>query len=311
MARIPQTPHRYKEPEMPKMKLKEIPTGEIRESKHHWKREIDQERIEDLGRSIQELGMIHPITVVKSPRGKGYEYIAGERRFLAARKFKLKTVPCIVKDLGEIEAAETSIHENMQREDMTPAEQDAALRKLVELKKKKMEIEDPNVGPIPTSTVVAEVVKDARVSRSTVDRALAVKDLIKEARAAYEDGDLTKKQATVLSALSKEEQKKELPKMLAETEKESSRRKLSEEAAPSKDGDPKHTKAAIRMFDMVVTRSHELETLSRELRNNLTDEVVLALRESEHSAVHACQSSLGLLLEDIGSIEDWQARRKG
>ena len=64
------------------------------------------------------------------------------------------------------------------------------------------------------------------------------------------------------------------------------------------------------MFDMVVTRSHELETLSRELRNNLTDEVVLALRESEHSAIHACQASLGLLLEDIGSIKDWQAHGK-
>jgi len=295
---------------MPKMKLKEIPTGEIRESKHHWKREIDQERIEDLGRSIQEIGMIHPITVIKSPKGKGYEYIAGERRFLAARKFKLKTVPCIVKDLGDIEAAETSIYENMQREDMSPAEQDAALRKLVELKKKKMEIEGVEDKPVSTSTAVAEVAKDARVSRSTVDRALAVQNLIKEARAAYDDGDLTKKQATSLAAMTKEDQKKELPKMLEETEKQSNRRKLTEEAAPSRDGDPKHTKAAVRMFDMVVTRSHELETLARELRSNLTDEVVLALRESEHSAVHACHNSLGLLLEDIGSIEDWQARGK-
>ena len=293
---------------MPKMKFKEIPTGEIRESKHHWKREIDQEQIEDLGRSIQEVGMIHPITVLKSPKGKGYEYIAGERRFLAARKFKLKTVPCVVKDLGDIEAAETSIYENLQREDMTPAEQDAALRKLVELKKKKMEIEEPEDKSVSTSAAAAEVAKDARVSRSTVDRALSVNNLIKEARAAYEDGDLTKKQATALAAMPREDQKKELPKMLAETEKESNQRKLSEEAAPSKDGDPRHTKAAIRMFDMVITRSHELETLARDLRNNLTDEVVLALRESEHSAVHACRDSLGQLLDDIGSITTWQDR---
>lgn len=290
---------------MPKMKFKEIPTGEIRESKHHWKREIDQERIEDLGRSIQEIGMIHPITVVKSPRGKGYEYIAGERRFLAARKFKLKTVPCIVKDLGEIEAAETSIHENMQREDMTPAEQDAALRKLVELKKKKMQIKNPDVGPIPTSAAVAEVAKDARVSRSTVDRALAVQNLIKEARAAYEDGDITKRQATSLAAMDKEEQDDELPKMIAETERETNRRKLAEEAALSKDGDPKHTKAAIRMFDMVVVRSHELATLSDKLCKSLTDEVLLALRESEHASVVECIGNLGRLLEDIGFIDNW------
>ena len=279
------------------MKFKEIPTGEIRESKHHWKREIDQERIEDLGRSIQEVGMIHPITVLKSPKGKGYEYIAGERRFLAARKFKLKTVPCVVKDLGDIEAAETSIYENLQREDMTPAEQ-----------KKKMEIEEPEDKSVSTSAAAAEVAKDARVSRSTVDRALSVNNLIKEARAAYEDGDLTKKQATALAAMPKEKQNKELPKMLAETEKESNQRKLSEEAAPSKDGDPRHTKAAMRMFDMVVVRSHELDTLTNELRKSLTDEVVLALRESDHSAVVDCLGTLGRLLEDIGSIENWQAR---
>ena len=295
---------------MPKMKFKEIPTGEIRESKLHWRREIDQEKIEDLGRTIKEVGMIHPITVIKKPKGKGYEYIAGERRFLAARKFGLKTVPCVIRDLGDIEAAETSIYENLQREDMTSAEQDAALRKLVELKKKKMEIEEPKDRPIPTSAAVAEVAKDAKVSRSTVDRALAVKDLIKEARAAYEDGDLTKRQATVLSAMSKEDQKKELPKMLAETERESSRRKLAEDAIPSTDGDPKHTKAAMRMFDMVIARSHELDTLASELRKNLTDEVVLALRESDHSAAHACHNSLGLLLADIGSVKDWQVRGK-
>ena len=293
---------------MPKMKYKEIPTGEIRESKFHWKREIDQERIEDLGRTIKEVGMIHPITVIKKAKGKGYEYIAGERRFLAARKAGLKTVPCLVRDLNEIEAAETSIYENLQREDMSPAEQDAALRRLVALKREKMEIYDGT--PVTTKAAVAEVAKDAQLSKSTIDRALAVNNLIKEARAAYADGYITKKQATALAAMDKEKQKKELPKMLDETEKESSRRKLSEEAAPSKDGDPKHTKAAVRMFDMVVTRSHELETLARELRNNLTDEVVLALRESEHSAVHACQSSLALLLEDIGSNEDWQARGK-
>jgi len=293
---------------MPKMKLKEIPTGEIRESKHHWKREIDQERIEDLGRSIQEVGMIHPITVVKSPKGKGFEYIAGERRFLAARKFKLKTVPCLVKDLGDIEAAEVSIYENMQREDMTSAEQDAALRRLVELKKKKMELEGPKDKPVHTSEVVAEVAKDAKVSRSTVDRALAVKNLIKEARAAYEDGDITKRQATVLSAMDKEEQSKELPKMIAETERQTSRRKLTEDAAPSEDGDPKHTKAAVRMFDMVVVRSHELATLSDDLRKNLTDEVVLALRDLDGNAINTCQTNLARLLEDIVSVTDWQTR---
>ena len=166
---------------MPKMKYKEIPTGEIRESKFHWKREIDQEHIEDLGRTIEEVGMIHPITVIKKAKGKGYEYIAGERRFLAARKAGLKTVPCLVRDLNEIEAAETSIYENLQREDMSPAEQDAALRRLVALKREKMEIYDGT--PVTTKAAVAEVAKDAQLSKSTIDRALAVNNLIKEARA--------------------------------------------------------------------------------------------------------------------------------
>ena len=66
----------------------------------------------------------------------------------------------------------------------------------------------------------------------------------------------------------------------------------------------------MRMFDMVIARSHELDTLASELRKNLTDEVVLALRESDHSAAHACHNSLGLLLADIGSVKDWQVRGK-
>ena len=247
--------------------------------------------------------------MLKKAKGKGFEYIAGERRFLAAKKAKLKTIPCIVRDLGDIEAAETSIYENIQREDMSAFEQDKALRKLVELKKQKMEIEGTKEPSDDNDhTVVEEVARDAKVSPKTVERAIATENLIKEARAAYKDGDITKRQAVLLSNMDKEKQDEELPKMIEETQKATDSRHLVEKAAPSKTGERSQIKAALRMFDMVVARSHELATLSDELRNSLTDDVVLELRGSDSSSISACHDSLKRLLEDISSVVDWQNR---
>ena len=295
---------------MHKTQYKEIPSGEIRESKYHWKRKIDPERIEDLSNTIKEVGLIHPITVIKKASGKGYEYIAGERRFLASRKAGLKNIPCLVRDLGSIEAAEASIYENIQRVDMSAAEHDKAIRELVDLKKQKMEIAG-GADSVSSDAAVTAVAKDARVSKKTVERALATKNLIKEAKAAYTDKAITKAQAITLAALSPKEQKAELPKMVEETQQETDRRRLAEKATPSADGDKSHTKAALRMFDMVVTRASELGKLTDELRRSLTDEVVLELREAEHDAIKYCHESMSRLMEDITSVVDWQNRRRG
>lgn len=78
---------------------------------------FDKEKLEDMAASIKEHGIIQPIIV--RPSGKGYEIVAGERRYRAARAAGLKEVPCIVRELTDRENMLFAIIENMQREDLS------------------------------------------------------------------------------------------------------------------------------------------------------------------------------------------------
>ncbi len=86
---------------------------------------FSEEKILELAESIEKHGVIQPLVVKKAE--KGYEIIAGERRWRAARKADLKEVPCILKELTEEENMVISIIENMQREDLNPIEEAEAV----------------------------------------------------------------------------------------------------------------------------------------------------------------------------------------
>jgi len=91
---------------------------------------FDEEKLEELAASISQHGLIQPIVLRKL--GKGYEIVAGERRWRAARLAGLKEVPCIVKELTEEENMLLAIVENMQREDLNPIEEAEGLKKMID-----------------------------------------------------------------------------------------------------------------------------------------------------------------------------------
>lgn len=91
---------------------------------------FDEEKLEDLAASIERHGLIQPIVLRAS--GKGYEIVAGERRWRAARLVGLKEVPCIVKELTDEENMLLAIIENMQREDLNPIEEAEGLKQMVD-----------------------------------------------------------------------------------------------------------------------------------------------------------------------------------
>lgn len=91
---------------------------------------FDEEKLEELAASIRQHGLIQPIVLRKL--GKGYEIVAGERRWRAARLAGLKEVPCIVKELTEEENMLLAIVENMQREDLNPIEEAEGLKKMID-----------------------------------------------------------------------------------------------------------------------------------------------------------------------------------
>jgi len=86
------------------------------------RRDFNNTSLDELSKSIKEKGVITPITVRES--NKGYEIIAGERRWRAAKKAKLKSIPAYILNIGdEAEMMEVALIENIQREDLNPIEE--------------------------------------------------------------------------------------------------------------------------------------------------------------------------------------------
>jgi ParB family transcriptional regulator, chromosome partitioning protein len=100
------------------------------------RRGMDQQPLEELAASIKANGVIQPIVVRALPAGTEssarYEIIAGERRWQAAKLAGLADIPAIVRELSDAQAAAVALIENIQREELTAAEEARALQRLVE-----------------------------------------------------------------------------------------------------------------------------------------------------------------------------------
>lgn len=94
------------------------------------RKDFDQEKLLELADSIRQHGVVQPILLRQ--KGERYVIVAGERRFRAARLAGLEKVPAIVKDLDEAQVMEVALIENLQREDLNPIEEAAAIRFLMQ-----------------------------------------------------------------------------------------------------------------------------------------------------------------------------------
>jgi ParB family transcriptional regulator, chromosome partitioning protein len=102
----------------------------LRPNKFQPRTQMDDERIDDLARSIRANGIIQPIVVRKVEQG--YEIIAGERRWRAAQRAGLHRVPVVVRDIPEDRLLAVALIENIQREDLNPIEEAHAYRRLAD-----------------------------------------------------------------------------------------------------------------------------------------------------------------------------------
>ncbi|SDX28138.1 chromosome partitioning protein, ParB family [Marininema mesophilum] len=114
-----------------KDEVKQLAVHLIQPSPYQPRTIFDDDRIEELCQSIRTHGVIQPI-VIRSIRG-GYELIAGERRLRAVKKLGIETIPAIVREMSDTEAASASLIENLQREGLTAIEEAIAYQKLIEL----------------------------------------------------------------------------------------------------------------------------------------------------------------------------------
>ena len=106
-----------------------ININDIKPNENQPRKSFDESKIEELANSIIEHGIIQPLVVRKNE--PGYEIVAGERRWRAARRAGLKEVPCIIRDFTDEENMLVAIIENMQREDLNPVEEAEGLNQMI------------------------------------------------------------------------------------------------------------------------------------------------------------------------------------
>lgn len=107
-----------------------VDINDIKPNTNQPRKAFDEEKLEDLASSIREHGLIQP--VVLRSLGTGYEIVAGERRWRAARKVGVKEIPCIVRELSDEENMLLAIIENMQREDLNPIEEAEGINQMID-----------------------------------------------------------------------------------------------------------------------------------------------------------------------------------
>ena len=109
----------------------EIDMNDIQPDRTQPRQTFDEESLNELADSIRENGILQPI-LVRPVSETAYKIVAGERRFRAARKAGLKTIPCIVRNLTDKEASLFALVENLQREDLNPVEEALGYKRLMD-----------------------------------------------------------------------------------------------------------------------------------------------------------------------------------
>jgi len=114
-------------------KTNKLSLSEIIPNKYQPRKNFDEEMLNDLTNSIKERGVIQPIIVRKSnSENSKYEIIAGERRWLAARKAGLHNIPVVVTEADDLKSLEFAIVENVQRHDLNPLEEAHGYKRLID-----------------------------------------------------------------------------------------------------------------------------------------------------------------------------------
>ena len=114
-------------------KTNKLSLSEIVPNRYQPRKNFDEENLEDLTNSIKERGVIQPIIVRKSNKDNSkYEIIAGERRWLAARKAGLHDIPVVITDADDLKSLEFAIVENVQRHDLNPLEEAQGYKRLID-----------------------------------------------------------------------------------------------------------------------------------------------------------------------------------
>lgn len=108
-----------------------IDVRDLRPNPYQPRRTFNEDKLAELAQSIREHGIIQPL-IVRRSLIKGYDIVAGERRFRAAQMASLTVVPAVIRQFSDVDLMEIAIIENLQREDLNPIETAEAYANLIE-----------------------------------------------------------------------------------------------------------------------------------------------------------------------------------
>jgi len=111
--------------------LLEVPITAVHPNPGQPRTHFDEDSLTSLAASIREVGVLQPVLVRTTGEGT-YQLIAGERRWRAARRAGLQTIPVIVREADEVASVETALVENLHRQDLNPLEEAGAYQQLIE-----------------------------------------------------------------------------------------------------------------------------------------------------------------------------------
>lgn len=167
-----------------------IPIDDLHISTFQPRKHIKDEELNSLAQSIEQNGLINPITVRDSKENGKFEIIAGERRYRAAILLGWKSIPAILKDLDDRTAHAVALVENLQREDLNPIEEASGYKDLLEQHQL-------------THDQVAESIGKPR---STISNFIRLLDLDEPVKELLKDRQINVGHAKLLVSLSKEVQ---------------------------------------------------------------------------------------------------------
>ena len=291
---------------MHKIKNKSVQLSLIRKSPLHWDRYVDETAVEEMADSVTRHGLLHPLIV--RPKGKLYEYIAGDIRYRGLRKAGEKRARVTVVECDDAMAEEISLVENLKTKKPTTEEWKEGIRRLAELEKKKKPYSDSpipeRIGPGRKPTVDSEtnkkVAKAVGVSPKVIDRIVGQENLISTARKALEDKRITEQQATKLAKLTDEEQRDQLTLMVRETQKQTADR-LRGEKLKVPDLDPSK-KSAVKSFLTVLNHCADLQETVDTFRRGLTDESLSVLAKGNWEDLKKLNDTLTDFIQDIQTV---------
>ena len=207
----------------------EVPLNELRPNPYQPRKTFEESSLQELASSIERSGVFQPIIIRKSAV-KGYEIIAGERRFRASKLAKKETIPAIIRSFDEEAMMQVAVLENLQREDLNPLEEAEAYDMLMKnLKLTQAEVAErlgksrPYIANylrlLALPKLVKEMVQDERLSMGQARTLLGLKkkdQMLKMANRCVKENLTVRQLEQLVAATNEARGKKKVPRMIKE-----------------------------------------------------------------------------------------------